>query len=193
MKIIPRTPKRSYRRKGKTGVCFRKTKAVYYKSTMKKKDLVKVTCVNLNLFDSYEELKNFCISLRLKDLKICVIGDCKWPPLPFPIFRYYLIYNKDNFLGEELMGMYDNNAYLTFFLDYPEDFDKVKAIIHRTIYLGAPVEILLVCINKAVMPYKTVYKEKISDYNFVLEQDAPLFLPLIRNRKTYVRWVVKKI
>lgn len=90
------------------------------------------------------------------------------------------------------MGMYGNNAYLTFYLDYPEDFDKVKNIMHRVVYLNGTIEILLICNGTAVLPYHKIVKEDVMDYNMVLLKDTDHFFP-IRNKKSFDHWVMKKI
>jgi len=171
---------------------FKRIGQLYYKD-QPKKDMISVTCMDINHFKNFEEIKQHAISMRIKELPICIVGDCKYPPLPFPIFRYYLVYNPDNFIGEETMKLYDTNAYLVFYLNYPEDFDKIKHIAHRVAYLGSLAHILLVCNSEAVLSQKKIQDEAIDDYNIILLKDTNVYLPHHPKLKTFVQNITKKL
>lgn len=163
----------------------------YYKFHPEPK--ISTYCINTDHFNSYEELKNFVIGLKVQGLPICLFGDARFAPLPFPIYRYYLKYNKDNFFGEENMRLYDENAYLTFQLNYPEDFDKYKFIMHRSIYLGSLAHILLICRGEAVLPRKKAVEEDVTDYNVIMLKDTDQYLPHHDKLKSFTQSIPRKI
>jgi len=183
--------KRKTKRKGPHPF-MKRIGSMYYKSRF---DIPKVTaaCINTDFCENYDEIKTLAIRQKIVHKRICLFGDAKYPPLPFPIFRYYLNYNKDNFIGEELMGIYGENAYLTFHLDYPEDFEKYKHIMHRSVYLGSMAHILLICRNEAVLPRKQAAQEAITDYNIIVLKDTNTFLPHHDKLKTFIQNIPKKI
>ena len=189
MKILRNRKKSSFKRIGK----------LYYQDTFEKMDMQKVLCFNTNSF-TYSSLQEYMAQvlqsrkdLNKKLLPIVLIGDARLPPLPFQIKRYYLIYNPKNFIGEYEMRLYNENTFLCFFLNYPEDFDKYKNIMHRIIYLGSLCRILLICSSDAVLPQKTIKKESIIDYDIIIIKDHSQYLPYHKHLKSFECLVPKKL
>ena len=192
MKIIENKLKKGRKRK-KGKHFFRRIGRHYYSKTKEEETQKTVSCVNMDHFKTYEELKQHVIFLKLQKNDICLFGDARFAPMPFPIYRYYLNYNKKNFIGEEYMSLYNENAYLTFHLNYPEDFKKYKHIMHRSVYLGSLAHILIVCRGEAVLPRKIVVKENIDDYNIIILKDLPNFLPHHDKLKSFIQNIPTKI
>lgn len=169
---------------------FRRIGYMYYdKSNLA---LVKVKCTNSDHFKKYDEFRNHVISLQYEKLPSCVVGDCKFPPLPFPIFRYYLIYNPNNFIGEEYISLYGKNTHIVFYLNYPEDYDKISHIAQRIVYLGSSANIMLICHNEAALSQKKIWEEQIKDYNIILLKDSNQFLPYHKKLTTFDCKIPKK-
>lgn len=189
IKIIKREVKKVRK---KRNTLFKRIGHLYYKNYPDNEQIT-ATCIDIDHFKTFDEIKNHAISLRIKNLPICIVGDCKYPPLPFPIFRYYLKHNPKNFIGEEFMGLYDTNAFLVFHLNYPEDYDKVKHIMHRTVYLGSSAHIMLICHSEAVLSQKKIRTEDIDDYNIILLKDTNSYLPYHKKLKTFTQNILKKL
>ena len=91
------------------------------------------------------------------------------------------------------MKLYDKNAFLVFHLNYPEDYDKIKNIMHRTVYLGSLAHIMLICHSDAVLPQKKIRTEAIDDYNIILLKDTNSYIPFHKKLKTFVQNIPKKL
>ena len=169
---------------------FRRLGQVYFRHTVL--ETIKVKCVNIDNFISYEDMSNYLKSLN-EELPLCVIGDCRFMPLPLKIFRYYLTYNPDNFIGEEITSLYGDNAYIVFHLNYPEDYDKIKNIAQRIIYLGSSVHILLICYGEAVLSQYRIRKERLDDYHIILLKDTNIYLPHHKKLKIFDYKIPKKL
>lgn len=194
MKIIHK--KRT--RKGKVGISFRRIGELHYKE-MKRQEQIKALCFNWDSFN-FDDFKAHLAQVlhtykeqNKKNLPLVIVGDAKFPPLPLEIKRYYLVYNPDNFIGEYEMMIYGENAYLTFFLNYPEDFDKYKHIINRTAYLGSTCKILLICNGDAVLPQKKIVNECINDYKIVIMKEQIPYLPCHKYSKSFEYLIPKNL
>lgn len=169
---------------------FRRLGQVYFKHSIL--ETIKAKCVNINGFEFYEYVRCYVKSLT-EELPICIIGDCKFPPLPTKVFRYYLTYNPDNFIGEEIASLYRDNAYLVFHLCYPEDFDKIKNIAQRVVYLGSEIHILLLCYGEAVLSQYRIRKERLDDYHIILLKDTNIYLPYHKTLQVFDYDIPKKL
>jgi len=162
---------------------FKRVGYLYYSDSVFESTEVK--CVNSDHFEKYDELKHHVKLLKQDKLPICIVGDCKFPPLPFPVYRYYLTYNPKNFIGEELISLYNKNTSIVFYLNYPEDFDKISHIAQRIIYLGSFAKIMLICSSEAVLSQKKIRDEAIEDYDIILLKDTNQFLPYHKKLTTF--------
>lgn len=189
-KLVRRTSPKKIKRSKRH---FKRIGIQYFDKKNKDNPKTTVTCVDSDSFKSYDELKQHVISLKLKNLPVCIVGDAKYPPMPFPIFRYYLIYNPENFIGEENMNMFDDNAFLVFNLNYPEDYGKIKHVAHRTVYLGSVVHIMLMCHSEAVLPQRTIRNECIDDYDIILQKNSLNYIPFHKELKTFIYNIPKNI
>jgi hypothetical protein len=189
-------------RKKRMGVSFVKVgKYNSIKMTKEQKKLEQsyAFCI---LWDSfkYEEINPYVaqeLHTRLesnkKNLPLVIIGDAKFPPLTHEVDRYYLVYNPDNFIGEYEMRLFGENTFLTFFLNKPEDFDKIREIAHRTVYLGSLCRILLICSSDAVLPQKKIRKESMFDYDIVFVKNGENYLPHHKTLKSFEYRIAKNL
>ena len=178
---------KKYNVERRRGISFRrvgKSNKVVLTKEQQRLEKTKALCIS---WDSYKygefteklaQVLHTRLESKEKNLPVVVFGDAKFPPLPMDIFRYYLLYNPENFIGEYEMKLYGENAFLVFFLDTPEDFDAIKEIAHRTVYLGSMCRILLVVSSDAALPQIKIQEESIIDYDIVFTKNGEDYLPV---------------
>ena len=194
MKII-----RKKRRKGKVGISFRRTTKLLKQEDWDKQEMIKALCFTWNSF-TYESFKEYMARMlhtrkeeKKKNLPLVIVGDAKFPPLIRKIKRYYLSYNPRNFIGEYEMGLYNENCFLIFHLNYPEEFDKYKEIAHRIIYLGSLCQIVFLCASDAVLPERLIQKESLTDYHIWIIKDSGHYVPYNNNSDSFIYSIPKKL